>query len=127
MLKTASKAGELEGRVVEVFIGSKTYRLSGNWQWDLHCNAIFCSDVMFSLSRVFEGTKGIVHPDDLAGLKEKLFSFSKKQPVPIEFRIITTYGEVKTLQGKQILLADTIVENDSEADLSVRELRFIEM
>ncbi len=127
MLQTASCANERKGRVVEVFAGSLIYRLCGDWQWDLHSNAVFCSDVMFSLSREFEGTKGIIHPDDLTALKLRLVAAVKDQAYDFQFRIITTYGEVRELQGREIYLVDVEAENHTVTDLSFGELQLFEI
>src|SRR4051812_32972729 len=101
-LKTKEAIGsdEVAGRRVRVFLHPAFFELSGVWQWELEAEAVFCSDVMLSAPAGFVGTRGIFHPDDVAALKEKL---AGKQPVPfLQFRIITTYGEVKTLTGENI-------------------------
>lgn len=89
---------------VRIFLQSSFYLLDGNWQWEMETDAVFCSDVMISLQENFAGTKAIFHPDDVPALKELLFA---GQPVhSLQFRIITTYGEVKTLTGENIALQE---------------------
>jgi PAS domain S-box-containing protein len=101
--ESASKTVALSSRVVSAFIQSRLILLQGNWQWDLHADAVFCSDVMVSYPPDFEGTSGIIHPEDLPLLKEKLF-VANANPERLVFRIITTYGEVKTLEGHNIFI-----------------------
>ena len=98
--ETASKTEGLSGKSVTIFIGSTFILLSGNWYWDLYADAVFCSDVMLSVPAEFTGTRGIIHPDDLQGLKEHLNGSEKIKD--LQFRIITTYGEIKTLIGQNI-------------------------
>jgi PAS domain S-box-containing protein len=83
-------------KTVTVFIKSNFIVLRGEWKWELNSDAIFCSDVTFSLSQAFEGTKAIIHPDDISFLKE-IFTQAKNKIEHLQFRIITTYGEVKTV------------------------------
>lgn len=127
MSKAASKNGEMEGRGVRLFIGSKAHLLLGNWQWDLNCDTVFCSDVMLFLSSDFSGTRGIIHPDDLQRIKESIGAFAKAKIISIQFRIITTYGEVKTLHGKQISLADEVAPPQLLSDLLIREFRILDL
>ena len=101
--ESASKPVAPSGKSVSAFIHSKLILLQGNWQWNLHADAVFCSDVIVSYPPDFEGTSGIIHPDDLPLLKEKLF-IANPNPGHLVFRIITTYGEVKTLEGHDIFI-----------------------
>ena len=102
-IKAASRTNGIAVRQVTVYINSSFLLLSGNWDWELSADAVFCSDVMFGLQLQFEGTIGLIHPDDLAALKE-LFSQPLTIPQSIAFRIITTYGEVRTLSGYDLLI-----------------------
>ncbi|HEU4633623.1 MAG TPA: PAS domain S-box protein [Flavisolibacter sp.] len=129
MTKAASKTNMLEGKIVEVFIESITYRLKGNWEWDLHCDAVFCSDVMLSMPAAFSGTGGIIHPDDLPDVKGKLVSLKGGKPVSLQFRIITTYGETKTLSASAVFLTDhgrTLSEQGAEERL-LKELGLLQL
>ncbi|MDQ3278001.1 MAG: PAS domain S-box protein, partial [Bacteroidota bacterium] len=106
----ASKAivrnDEASEKRVRVFLQSSFYILNGDWQWEMETDAVFCSDVMFSLQEDFVGTKGIFHPDDVAALKEALTSGTTVSF--LSFRIITTYGEVKTLTGDNIAVSEEV-------------------
>lgn len=97
----------LSGKSVCLFLQSKMVVLSGSWYWDLFSDAVFCSDVILSTPIQFSGTKGILHPDD----KEKIVALLQEgnQWTELQFRIITTYGEVKNLIGHNIS-----VEEDAE-------------
>jgi PAS domain S-box-containing protein len=89
--------------------------LSGKWEWDLHASAVFCSDVMLALPPPFEGTLGLIHPDDALLVKEKLL-----QPGTINglsFRIITTYGEVHTLTGEDLEKEEAVEEPEPRESL----------
>ncbi|HEY0066849.1 MAG TPA: hypothetical protein VGB46_05790, partial [Flavisolibacter sp.] len=103
--KALPKTDGLERRQVTIFVNSKLVALSGKWDWDLHASAVFCSDVMLALPPRFEGTLGLIHPDDAPCVREKLL-----QPGAINglsFRIITTYGEVHTLTGEDLETEET--------------------
>lgn len=93
------KTEELTGRIVTLFLQSEFIILSGNWYWDMAADAVFCSDVMFSFPTEFYGVKGLIHPDDAAAIKTQL---AKETELHLEFRIITSYGEVKTIVGEKI-------------------------
>ena len=98
--KEAVRVEEAAEKSVSVFLQSSFFELSGTWQWDLATDAFFCSDVMFSFPADFPGTKAIFHPDDLAIVKEALSA--NATVAGLEFRVITTYGEVKLLTGWNI-------------------------
>lgn len=100
--KAFSQREELERRNVTILIDSRLVSLSGEWEWALHASAVFCSNVMLSLPPRFEGTLGIIHPDDLPQLKEKLFSPGQDTIPGLSFRLITTYGEVHMLTGQHL-------------------------
>ena len=98
--KSASGLAAVESKTVTVFLRASLCRLLGAWHWEMNAPAVFCSDVMLSLPPDFDGAKAIFHPDDLEFINEQL---TGKQQIPfLRFRIITTYGEVKTLTGENI-------------------------
>jgi PAS domain S-box-containing protein len=102
LLKTqAAKETEEHEKHVFFFIGLKEYEFSGAWQWDLQSDAVYCSDVMFPFPAVYEGTKGIIHPDDKILVQDRIATASSTVPF-LQFRIITTYGEVKLLTGRAL-------------------------
>lgn len=90
--------------VVTFYIDSQQKNLQGQWEWELQTDALYCSDVM-SFPPDFEGTKSIIHPDDLAQVKEALSIVPDIVLSRLNFRIITTYGEVKSVKGKAVSLA----------------------
>jgi PAS domain S-box-containing protein len=95
---------ELTARTVTIFLESNFKLLTGNWFWDMAADAVFCSDVMLSLPMQFVGVKGIIHPEDVETVRDKV---SKEKSFSLEFRIITTYGEVKTITGERINIEKT--------------------
>ncbi|HZF63907.1 MAG TPA: PAS domain S-box protein [Chitinophagaceae bacterium] len=98
--KAASTDEELNVKTVTVFVSSRELLLSGDWSWDLSATSVYCSDVMLSLPNHFEGTKGIIHPDDVSLVTAALSASEIIEA--LDFRIITSYGEVKTLSGKSL-------------------------
>lgn len=101
--KEAVRFEESTEKNVRVFLHASYYELKGTWYWELEAEAVFVSDVMFSFPAGFVGTKAIFHPDDLSAIKEQL---ATEDTLPaISFRIITTYGEVKTLAGENITVS----------------------
>ena len=93
-------------RNVFLFVDDQNYEYAGEWEWQLHSDAICCSDVMFAFPDGFEGTKGIIHPDDKALVQAGINSgepFIKF----LQFRIITTYGDIKMLAGKNLRAPET--------------------
>lgn len=99
-------------RQVVLHLNSSLYTLEGGWEWDMLSDAVYCSDVMFNFPEDFEGTKSIIHPDD----KEQIIALLSEQDsaIPqITFRIITTYGEVKTISG-----ADVTYSTSSRLDVA---------
>mgnify|MGYP003575154150 FL=1 len=87
---------------VNIFIQSEQTALCGYWQWEMASSAVFCSDVMLTFPPHFEGTKGIIHPDDFYLVKDVLSQLKEAKQVNLQFRIITTYGEIKTLNGQYL-------------------------
>jgi PAS domain S-box-containing protein len=109
--KSVAEGVQAEGRSVRIFLQSTFYTVSGSWQWEMATDAVFCSDVMLSLPLDFAGTRSIFHPDDVAAVIEKLCS--QQSITHLAFRIITTYGEVKTLVGENLVVTEE--EQEPEA------------
>ncbi|RPD47559.1 PAS domain S-box protein [Paracnuella aquatica] len=61
----------------------------------------------------FEGTKGIIHPEDKPRVVAALELLQNMGADQLDFRLITTYGEIKTLSGRNIYLD---LESESPAD-----------
>jgi PAS domain S-box-containing protein len=111
--QAAVQAAQDTKKTVTVFIQSNLFVLSGAWEWNLNSDAVYCSDVILSLPPSFEGTKAIIHPDDLSFVKE-IIAKEKGKIDHLKFRIITTYGEVKVLSCD----AATLEKIDNEEDLA---------
>ncbi len=96
--------GELTLKKLHFFIDSSFVSIEGTWDWDLHADEIFCSNVMFVLySGELPGTKCLIHPDDLKKVQTAIFAEREMGPslsLNISFRAITSYGEIKTIKGK---------------------------
>ncbi|HEX2608650.1 MAG TPA: PAS domain-containing protein, partial [Flavisolibacter sp.] len=89
-------------RSITLLIRDHIYHLEGLWEWDMHCQAVFCSDVLASPPRDFEGARAILFPDDVEKLLDDL-----NAGVPVfAFRIITSYGTVKQVQGSGITISE---------------------
>lgn len=104
-LKKVAAATESVEKNVTVCFKSRTIHLHGWWNWEMNATAVYCSDVI-SFPQDFEGTKGIIHPDDLALLATSIERMEEKEMVQLNFRIITTYGQIKTISGKKISIED---------------------
>jgi PAS domain S-box-containing protein len=115
---TAVDTQELTGKAVTIFFEPYFITLTGHWQWDFVSDSVFCSNVMVSLQQDIEATKGIIHPDDVGKVKTKLEANAIRH---LEFRIITTYGEVKTITGEK-LTVHSRTEFFDEATKLVRQL-----
>jgi len=101
-VKKQSAAHFAEERIpkkVHIYVRNNQTTLTGEWHWDLLSDAVFCSDVMLYPPSSFEGTRSIIHPDDVALISEALFSLDEKEQIALHFRIITSFGEIKNLSG----------------------------
>lgn len=103
VIKRSSENKVPVGDAVTVCIRQQIYLLNGWWNWELHCAAVFASDVM-DFPDDFLGTKGIIHPDDLARVGKTVMGLSHESGTALSFRLITTYGEIKILQGQHLSL-----------------------
>ena len=101
MKKDAIEVAEQVKRSVTLSLNSKEINLKGTWSWDMQSHAVYCSDVMF-FPEDFAGTIAIVHPDDLPKLTAAVSLMEEKDLVRLDFRIITTYGEVRTIAGQRV-------------------------
>ena len=63
--KVVPVSDQLDLKTVDLFIASQLISIAGDWEWEMHSDTIFCTDVIISLPPDYIGTKGIVHPDDL--------------------------------------------------------------
>ena len=118
--QAASIRGTRHDKFVCVFISGKEFEYTGNWQWDLQSEAVFCSDVMFNFPILFEGTKGIIHPDDKALVLEQTAATVGMEIPFLQFRVITTYGEIKTLTGRNLQAVEVKVSVDPALDQQER-------
>jgi PAS domain S-box-containing protein len=119
-LRTSNKPDtqELTGRSVTFFFDPYFITLTGRWYWDFASNSVFCSNVIVSLELELETTKGIIHPDDVEKVKEKLEEDEIRQ---LQFRIITTYGEIRTVTGER-LTVHSRTSFINEAEEQIKEL-----
>ncbi len=102
---TAS-AVDADAKWVILFMNGVLYTTTGNWRWPLQSSAVFCSDVMAGWPDGFTGTKSILHPDDKDAVAAALEKLLGSGPTDFCFRIITTYGEIKWIEGAGIHLAE---------------------
>lgn len=128
----------IERRTVHFLLRSRYIGMEGTWRWPLHCDAVFCSDVMLAEPPFFfEGTRGLLHPDDRAEVEQLLLRTEEDLPLALRFRIITTYGEVRTLDGEGLravekeilpvfhdsLLDQAAAEKDRQVELNLLRAR----
>jgi len=111
--------------MVVLVIEGNMVLLSGTWNWEMQSDAVYCSDVMHTFPVDYLGTKGIVHPDDLPGLKQFLFSFDPGLQTALSFRMITTYGSVVTIAGAGIQVESNAAWNTRQ-EMPVQELRLMQ-
>ncbi len=97
-------------RSVTFFIRFVFYIVQGRWQWEFHADAVFCSDVIFSHPVAFQGLKSIIHPDD----RDKLAGWLENASGPIDFRVISTFGEVKNISGNHLSITTLQPEEEPE-------------
>jgi len=88
------------GREVLFFIESKASCITANWQWNLHTESLFCSDVIWTADAGHH-TKVLLHPDDKSAVKKALAALEKGKENSIRFRVITSYGEVVTIMASE--------------------------
>ncbi len=98
----------VSNRSVTFYMRSVFYVVQGRWHWDFHADAVFCSDVIFSQPLAFEGLKSIIHPDDC----RKLSGWLENATGPIDFRVITTFGEVKKISGNHLAITPLQPDGD---------------
>ncbi|HET7896918.1 MAG TPA: PAS domain-containing protein, partial [Flavisolibacter sp.] len=103
MTKRSAESKEPVAGSVTLCIRSQKYILNGRWTWDMQSDAVYGSDVM-DFPQEFEGTKGIIHPDDAQKVNSALQLLQDCEVAAFDFRLITTYGEVRTIGGKKIRL-----------------------
>lgn len=123
-LKIIASIEEISERAVDLYINSQLHSMSGNWQWDLNCETIFCSDVMSALIHHYPGTKAIIHPDDVEDVKQKIVTPANEY-FNIQFRVITTYGEVKKLSGRDCFFKEVneLRVSDPQKEIVRKEIR----
>ncbi|MDB5251849.1 MAG: hypothetical protein JWP27_1018 [Flaviaesturariibacter sp.] len=105
-----------QGRSFLAWVGGKEYELTGSWEWDLHAETIFCSDVMVYLPPSFEGARSIFHPDDVQLVRERLADHLDLPIRFLQFRVITSYGSVCTVTGRGITATDASILEHVLAD-----------
>jgi PAS domain S-box-containing protein len=83
---------------VHLHLHGHLQKLAGEWHWEGHGTALWCSDVM-AFPETFEGTKGLLHPDDVKQVTATLEQYEDSGSFELSFRIITTWGIVQTVTG----------------------------
>lgn len=96
---------EQANKTVTLCLRSQPMRLNGAWNWEMESAAVYCSDMTYFPDQ-FVGTKGIIHPDDLSKLMAALTMMEVKELPHLDFRIITTYGEIKNISGQRVSIDD---------------------
>ena len=96
-------------RAVTFYIRSRFILVKGSWDWPLETDAVFCSDVILSHPIRFEGLKSIIHPEDAELIRKQLSEGVEE----LSFRIITTFGEVKQLAGRGLVVEEINDDPDS--------------
>lgn len=104
------------GRQVTLCIRSNVFVLKGTWEWDLSSEDIYCSDVM-AFPEGFEGTKGVFHPDDVEQVARSLKLLQHSEISRLSFRMLSTYGEVKRLDGEQLSIEQVPGDSIGEKEL----------
>ncbi|RYZ24057.1 MAG: PAS domain-containing protein [Chitinophagaceae bacterium] len=96
----------IPGRVVHLYLSPRQYRLEGQWHWDAASVAVYASDVVAPFPQDFEGTRGVLHPDDVPALREALEAAGASS-FDLRFRIITTQSTVLQLSGTGVTTAES--------------------
>ncbi len=117
------KQNKEPGKSVTLYLNNQLFTLSGCWQWELHADAVYCSDVMMGWPTDFFGTKAVIHPDDKAEVWEILINSGADAELNLQFRIITTYGEVKELSGTRLFIEPTGDKNPLEQSVKEQEVQ----
>ncbi len=103
--KVTSETTGSADRTVTLFIQSRLIVLNGEWSWDMHSHTVYCSEVM-AFPQNFEGTKGVFHPDDVTRVRNAVELLWSNTSRHLDFRIITTYGEVKKITGQGVFVLE---------------------
>jgi hypothetical protein len=79
---------------------------------------------MFPISAIannehLETTKSIIHPEDLQIVVDAISQAQQGKFINLSFRIITTYGEIRTLKGKGKMIIEEVkqlkhLQNDEQ-------------
>ncbi|RYY67625.1 MAG: PAS domain S-box protein [Chitinophagaceae bacterium] len=86
-------------RIVHLYLHPTLLSLEGDWRWEARSEAVYGSDVIAPFPAGFEGTRGILHPDDVPALRAAL---AGEGPFDLSFRLISTHGAVLPLQGHTV-------------------------
>jgi PAS domain S-box-containing protein len=113
--KASSVTNELSKREVHFFVHSELITTQGAWQYELQADELFCSEVMVALETAEAvGAKCLIFPDDLLTVQEALKDAQPDQTLNLSFRIITSFGEIKKVEGNGVRVL-SIQQNFSQA------------
>src|SRR5438309_4546699 len=91
---SVNRVSNIPPRTVYLCVDGQMSCLEGQWEWDLHSDAVYGSNTM-QFPPFLNATKGLVHPEDLIHVKEQLEEGRNRSVPSMTFRLITTYGEIK--------------------------------
>ena len=109
--QSITAVAELSIRKLVLYIDSRFIECLGNWTWELNSDSVFCGDVWLAPPVDFQGTHGMIHPEDLPGILEQLHQ--QPEIKNLQFRIITSYGEIKILNGNGLQF-QPLIQNDHD-------------
>lgn len=99
------------GRSVIFFLQSQYLTLQARWQWELHTDSIFCSDVIATGASPGPPLT-LVHPDDLPQLAGLLADIREGRSPELSFRVITSYGSVAHIAARQPYVLKTLAAEE---------------
>lgn len=133
--KAAEERVSTPVKSVILFLGNAHATVHGDWDWDLQTDTIYASSVM-SFSDAIEGTRSLIHPDDLHNVRSAIGLLQEGERLDLDFRIITTYGEIRQLSGTDLALTQVEIplpetpvslEASLQAFAGQRELRALQV
>jgi PAS domain S-box-containing protein len=111
-----TRTSDVSVKVVHFFIDAQFITAEGEWIFDLKTEELFCSDVMVAMSaNEVPGTKCLLFPEDKPLVKEAINPPEDPEVnLDLEFRIITTFGEIHKVKGKGTFLISANNEFSSQ-------------
>lgn len=120
----AIRGEDVQVSEIVALLDSRIWVLTGKWESGIRHSQILVSDVVFSAPLRYYGFRGVIHPDDLPGVRDAVEAISEGRHSSLSMRVISTYGEVLELHGTELTLRGDVSDDLQDIHQGLFQIEF---